>query len=186
MYLLHDSWVLSKFLEYERLDRKAEVDLFCKFFGLELDRLLENDSGPDIFDGACGPDIFHTAKEKVGYKTAIAARSTGINIVPSATLFLFHCHPQTLTTQKLCYEYLRCDPAKLADGTEHCTFAAIRVVLLCKARSPALISPPRRAAPVDVVWGAPLAADREDGGNGAKLPCWVGFVLRLRRNGNWR
>lgn len=61
MYLLHNSWVLSKFLEYERLDRKAEVDLFCKFFGLELDRLLENDSGSDMFNDTCRSDIFHTA-----------------------------------------------------------------------------------------------------------------------------
>jgi hypothetical protein len=61
MYLLHDSWVVSKSLEYERLDRKAEVDLFCKSSGLEDNRLLEDDSRSDIFDGACGSDIFHTA-----------------------------------------------------------------------------------------------------------------------------
>lgn len=61
MHLLHDSWVVSKSLEYKRLDRKAEVDLFCKSFGLELNRLLEDDSGSDIFDSACGSDIFHSS-----------------------------------------------------------------------------------------------------------------------------
>lgn len=59
MHLLDDSWVVSEFLEYERLNRKAEVDLLCKFFGLEVNGLLENNSRSDIFDCACGPDIFH-------------------------------------------------------------------------------------------------------------------------------
>jgi hypothetical protein len=51
----------SKFLKYERLDRKAAVDLFGESFGLEVNWLLENNSRSDRFDGARGSDIFHAA-----------------------------------------------------------------------------------------------------------------------------
>jgi hypothetical protein len=60
IYLLYDSWVVSKFLEYERLDRIVEVDLFYKSSSLEVNRLLENDSRSDIFNSTYRSDIFYT------------------------------------------------------------------------------------------------------------------------------
>jgi hypothetical protein len=61
VYLLHDSGMLAKSLEDERLDRKAEIDPFGKPFALEGNRLLKDNTRSDEFNGACGSDIFHIA-----------------------------------------------------------------------------------------------------------------------------